>query len=100
MHKQFARVIGDMPFFGHVVEAVWGGGCNFDSDGNYDPRQLGSWRELQARLRPELKEEIDIYLPTNDPDLIQIQATDEEILRKATNFLIASKAILIIDSIK
>jgi hypothetical protein len=89
-----------MPYSGRVVDAVWGKGCDFDSEGDFDHRHPESWRELQARLRPDLKEEIDIHVPTEDPDLIQIQATHESILKKATDFLIASKAIKVIESVE
>ena len=99
-HETYARVVGDMPPYFEVPYAIWGNGCDFDSDGDPDHRDSVNWRELDAYLRPELKEIISIHYPTDDKDLLLIQASSETIFNKATQYLIDTGSIelVVVDS--
>ncbi|MBX2851081.1 MAG: hypothetical protein KTR15_04965 [Phycisphaeraceae bacterium] len=92
-HAIYARVMGDMPPYYEVPYAIWGEGCDFDSDGDADHRDSVDWRELDARLRPELKELISIHYPTEDEDLLLIQASSEKIFNKAIQYLLSQGSI-------
>ncbi|MFK7790274.1 MAG: hypothetical protein AB8C95_12375 [Phycisphaeraceae bacterium] len=95
-HETYARVVGEMPPYYQIPYAIWGQGCNFDSDGDADHSESVEWRELDASLRPALKELISIHDPTNDRDLLLIQATSEIVFNKAIQFLIDQGAIVLL----
>jgi len=96
-HETYARVVGDMPPYYEVPYAIWGNGCDFDSDGDADHPDSVNWRELDAYLRPELKEIISIHYPANDTELLLIQASSEIIFKKATQYLIDTGSIELVE---
>jgi len=92
-HQATVRVIGPMPPYYEVAYAVWGNGCDFDSDGNSYERDSDSWRELTIIERPELQKRLDIDPLENNRDLLWMRANDRIVLQKALDFLIRCGAV-------
>ena len=86
-HCQTVAVVGPLPPFGEVAEALWGANCDVDADGDSDIPESTTWRELTLILRPAYLERIDIDPTDYDRDTIKICATSEQLLSKTVSFL-------------
>ena len=82
-----AKVVGNMPPYYAVAEAIWGRGVDVDSDGDSSTPDATDWRELTFILRPDYEERLDIDPTSEDPDVVVIQATSQDILDRTFKFL-------------
>jgi hypothetical protein len=88
MHSIYLIGPGPRPYFGDVAEHLWGPGCDFDSDGNADRTLFDEWTELTVALRPECEQRVDVDpLDGREPLVLVIRSENEELARKAANFL-------------
>lgn len=92
-HRRIAKVIGDMPPYRLVAEAIWGIGVDFDSDGDSAYPDAADWRELTVSLRPDSIERLDIDPLDGDREKILLKATSQPILDRAIAFLEAQGSI-------
>lgn len=91
MHLLYLIGPGPRPFWGDVATALWGSGCDFDSDGNDDAPPPGGWTELTVTLQPDYEQRVDIDpLDDAEPLILVIQSEQEELARKAALFLQAA----------
>ena len=86
-HFRKAKVIGNMPPFYEVAEAIWGRGVDIDSDGDSSHPEDTNWRELTVTLRPDCDQRLDIDPTEKDRDIVFLRATSHEILERALDFL-------------
>ena len=92
-----ANVVGDMPAFSEVVEAVWGRGIDFDSDGDSGNPNDTTWRELTATLRPKYDQRLEVFpLSEEARDTIRIESTHEQVVSRAADFLVHVGAIRVV----
>ena len=90
---QIAMVIGRMPPYYRVAEAIWGCGVDFDSDGDSSTPEDTNWRELTITLRPGYEQRLDIDPSEHDRDRLVLRATSREVLEEACGFLESVGAI-------
>lgn len=89
----YAEVIGPMPPYYEVAEAIWGPKPSIDSDGDSEVPESTKWRELTLTLRPAYVERLDIDPLEHNNDELYIRATSKEILDRATSFLLNHRSI-------
>lgn len=88
-----AAVVGDLPPYWQVAEALWGTGVDFDSDGDAAHRNATDWRELTIALRPHCNDRLEIDAMEGSHDMILLRASSQEILRRAVAFLEGTRSI-------
>ncbi len=88
-----ARVIGPMPLFVKVAEALWGVGVDYDSDGDSSFPEDTNWRELTVILRPDYDERVDIDPDGDDRNSIILRSDSQVLLTRTLNFLVSCGAV-------
>jgi len=97
-HVAKAKVVGSMPPYWEVAEAIWCKGVDFDSDGDSFPAESTSWRELTVSLRPEQNQRLDVDPISEDRDIVRIVGTEDWILNAACEFLVGQGSLEIIQA--
>lgn len=88
MRKLYLIDPGPRPFFGALVDHLWGPGCDFDSDGNDDPALAGGWTELTVTLRSNDAQRVDIDpLDDDAPLVLVIRSEKPELAHAAASYL-------------
>lgn len=96
-YARAAKVTGKMPPYHRVAEAIWGGGADFDSDGDSSNPEDSGWRELTLILRPGYDQRLDIDPIEDDRETVVLRATSRDVLERAVNFLESVGALTIVD---
>ena len=78
---------GPRPPFTSVAEHLWGSGVDFDSDGNSSYLGDTSWTELTIQLRPEYEQRVDIDPVSDDPLVLKVSSSSEELALRAARYL-------------
>lgn len=98
MNKVLAKVIGPMPPFYRIADALWGEGADIDSDGDSDTPESTDWRELTLILRPSDELRIDIDPVREDRDLVEITSESPELLSQTLAYLEECGSVARIDT--
>jgi hypothetical protein len=85
--KIACRVIGPMPPYWQVADAVWGKGAEIDSDGDSATPDDTNWRELTLVLRSDRDQRLDIDPLETDRDTVELSATSSELLKRLLGYL-------------
>lgn len=91
------QVIGPMPPYFKVAEALWGVGVDFDSDGDSSFPEDTCWRELTVILRPDYDERIDIDPDDDDRNSIIVKSDSQALLARTLHFLVSCGAVRLLD---
>jgi hypothetical protein len=85
--KIFLKTSSDRPDFRLVKTWLWDETHNTDSDGNsYNPASR-HWTDLYLSSRQNSNETIEIYPASEDPLILQINGSTNEIVSRAAYFL-------------
>lgn len=86
-HKIFLKTSKNRPDYRLVNTWLWYEHHNFDSDGNsYNPASR-DWTELYMSSRQNSNETIEIYPISEDPLILQISGTTNEMVSRTAYFL-------------
>lgn len=86
--SRILQVIGPMPAFPELAEALWGCAADVDSDGDSATAASTNWRELTLALRPACTERVDIDPLNGNRDRLRVRASSSQLLDRACGFLI------------
>jgi hypothetical protein len=80
------KVVGPMPPFYKIAEALWGSGTDYDSDGDSETPDSTNWTELTLTNRQDIKQRIDID-PSEKPDHIFLRGSSENLVVRVQEIL-------------
>ena len=98
MNRIFAKVIGQMPPYYQVADALWGEGADVDSDGDSATPESTDWRELTLILRPSYDLRIDIDPSPDDRNVVELRSESPELLDQTLAYLEKCGSVARIDS--
>lgn len=91
-YKAKMLVVGPRPPFGHLLDHIWGEGCNTDSDGDSFPAASTEWTELIAYPRDISGRGINIQPTSHEPLILLVSSETDDDLQSMKRFLIDAKA--------
>jgi hypothetical protein len=86
-YERRVRINGPRPSFSEVAEDLWGGGVEFDSDGNSTAPDDAHWTELIIQRRQPPLERVDIDPVSDSPLVLRIVASSDLLAQRAAEFL-------------
>ena len=98
MKRIRARVIGPMPPFYCIADALWGEGADVDSDGDSGTRESTDWRELTLELRSSNGLRIDVDPIPEDRNVVELRSESTELLSQTLAYLENCGSVARIDS--
>src|SRR5690606_20380791 len=86
-HKIFIKISNDRPDFRLVATWLWIKPHDIDSDGDSDNPASRQWTELYLSSRQNSNETIDIYPISENPLILRINGSTNEMVSRAAYFL-------------
>jgi hypothetical protein len=78
---------GSRPPYYKIADHLWGEGANIDSDGNSESAEDTNWTELSICHRDDDSPYIHIDPVSEDPLILEISSTSNELAKKTAEFL-------------
>lgn len=86
-HELRVQVNGPRPPFATVAEHLWGGGVDFDSDGDSSSSTDQHWKQLTVERRAPPRERVDIDPVSEMPLVLRVVSSSQILAQRTVEFL-------------